>query len=81
MIYYQESLKIAKEIKNHRLILTCLDNIGGKYTLLKDFDNSNLYLNRAYRLSETSGQNSRTVYISGNLAENYLQMGMRLLRV
>ncbi len=73
--YYERSLKIGESIKDQRLILTNLDNIGGKYSIRKDFKKSNYYLRKAYDLSQRSGINSRTVYITGNLAENYLYMG------
>ena len=76
LIYYERSLEISEKIKDQRLILTNLDNIGGKYSLKKDFEKANYYLQRAYKLSEMSGVNSRTVYITGNLAENYLYMGL-----
>ncbi len=74
LVIYLRALPIAEQLKDQRLLLTCLDNIGGKYTLSGDFKNANKYLRRAYRLSEASGQNSRTVYIMGNLAENHLYM-------
>jgi len=72
--YYKKALALAEKGENFRLTLACLDNIGGKYSMNRDFKNANAYLMRAYRLSTQSGHNSRTVYITGNLAENYLYM-------
>ncbi|HLT41342.1 MAG TPA: tetratricopeptide repeat protein, partial [Sphingobacteriaceae bacterium] len=70
--YYNKSLKVAEEGDDYRLILTNLDNIGGWYSLRRDFPKANEFLQKAYILSNEVGQNSRTVFISGNLAENYL---------
>lgn len=73
--YFKQALAMAEESGDFRLTLACLDNIGGTYSVRKDFENANPYLMRAYRLSKQAGHNSRTVYITGNLAENYLYAG------
>ncbi|MDQ2658283.1 MAG: tetratricopeptide repeat-containing sensor histidine kinase, partial [Bacteroidota bacterium] len=73
--YYNQALAMAEKADNFRLILTCLDNIGGAYSVQGDFAKANHYLTRAYKLSQSAGHNSRTVFITGNLAENYLYMG------
>lgn len=73
--YYKKALKAAEEVTDSRLKLASLDNIGGWYSKQKDFQKSNEYLQQAYNLSENSGYNSRTVYITGNIAENYYLSG------
>lgn len=75
LVYYKKALEIAEEVTDLRLKLTCLDNIGGWYSLHDDFIKANEYLQKAYALSENSGYNSRTVYITGNIAENYYLSG------
>ena len=73
--YYREALEMAERAGDFRLKLACLDNIGGSYSLSGEYRNANLYLRKAYKLSQDAGHNSRTVFITGNLAENYLYTG------
>lgn len=73
--YFKQALVLAEQAGDFRLTLACLDNIGGSYSTKGDFKNANAYLTKAYRLSKSAGHNSRTVYITGNLAENFLYMG------
>lgn len=75
LVYYEKSLKAAEEVTDSRLKLASLDNIGGWYSEHNDFQKANQYLQQAYTLSENSGYNSRTVYITGNMAENYYLSG------
>lgn len=73
--FYQQALEMAEKTGDFRLKLACLDNIGGSYSLEGDFEKAGFYLMRAYRLSTSAGRNSRTVFIAGNLAENFLYAG------
>lgn len=73
--YYNQALVMAEKAGDFRLKLACLDNIGGAYSLWGDYNKANSYLNQAYKLSKSAGHNSRTVFITGNLAENYLYTG------
>lgn len=72
--YYDKALKLAELGENLRLMLACLDNMGGKYSMRGEFAKASAFLMRAYNLSKRAGHNSRTVYIAGNLAEHYLLM-------
>lgn len=73
--YYLQALEMAEKAKDFRLKLACLDNIGGSWSLEGNYAMANRYLNQAYKLSTSAGHNSRTVFIAGNLAENYLYTG------
>lgn len=73
--YYHQALEMAERAGDFRLKLACLDNIGGAWSVQGDYHKANRYLNQAYKLSTSAGHNSRTVFITGNLAENYLYTG------
>jgi signal transduction histidine kinase/DNA-binding response OmpR family regulator len=73
--YFEQALVMSEKASDFRLQLACLDNIGGLYSTRRDFENANTFLMKAYRLSQEAGHNSRTVYITGNLAENFLYTG------
>jgi tetratricopeptide (TPR) repeat protein len=73
--YYERSLAIAQDANNYDLIILNLENIGSYYSSKEQFSKATSYLMSAYNTAIKKGFEYQNVYITGHLAQNYLEQG------
>jgi tetratricopeptide (TPR) repeat protein len=73
--YYEEALKISKNLNHHQHIGNSLCDIGSAYLMLGDYPKSIEYIEKAFKIDKNNGDKHGEAIRLGNLGSNYFFMG------
>lgn len=73
--YFEQALRLNRELKEDDGIVTNLNNLGALYQAIGDYNNSIAYLEEALKLDKANGNEEDLGIYLNNLGNNYLKLG------
>ena len=70
-----KALKIYEHLNKTRGIITCMENVGMVYCMLKNVDKGSEYFTTAYNIARKFGVRSYIAMAAGNMGNLYMQLG------